>query len=137
MTTEEKPQDATPRRLLYCHCAFARVVPQEVKNGVLQGLAESNVAFEAVPDLCALAAHKDPSLLRLANGDSPLEIVACYPRAVRWLFHAADAPLPEDGVRIHNMRTQDAATTLNDVFAPAPNLPVEAAAPTGHLEESR
>lgn len=128
MTTTQQPQDAPARRLLYCHCAFARVVPQEVKDSVLEGLAESQVAFEAVPDLCALAAHKDPSLMRLANGDSPLEIVACYPRAVRWLFHAADAPLPEDGVRIHNMRTQDAATTLSDLLTPAPNLPTEATA---------
>ena len=26
---------ATPFRILYCHCAFARVVPADVKAGVL------------------------------------------------------------------------------------------------------
>lgn len=107
------------RRVLYCHCAFARVVPQEVKEGVLEGLADSGMAFEAVPDLCELAARRDPSLERLAGGDAPLEIVACYPRAVRWLFHAAKTPLPEDGVTFHNMRTLDAEATLNAVLSPS------------------
>lgn len=105
------------RRILYCHCAFARVVPKDVKDEVLQGLSASDTAFEAVPDLCELAARQDPSLQRLANGDQPLDIVACYPRAVRWLFHAAEAPLPEEGVTVHNMRTLDAESTLAAVLA--------------------
>ena len=39
----------TPLRILYCHCAFARVVPADVKSGVLARLAESSIEFEAVP----------------------------------------------------------------------------------------
>ncbi len=103
-------------RILYCNCTYARVVAQETKAAVLDGLAQSGVAFDAVPDLCELAARRDPALERLAAGDSPLEIVACYPRAVRWLFHAAGAPLPEDGVTIHNMRTEAPETTLATVL---------------------
>lgn len=116
--SQEATESTPRRRLLYCHCAYARVVPREVKDGVLQGLAEADIPFEAVPDLCELAARRDPSLSRLANGDAPLEIVACYPRAVRWLFHAAKTPLPEDGVTIHNMRVLDAETTLQHVLNP-------------------
>ena len=37
-----------------------------------------------------------------------MTIAACYPRAVRWLFHAAKLPLPEEGVEILNMREQAA-----------------------------
>ena len=33
----------SPLRILYCHCAFARVVPADVKSGVLAQLAASNV----------------------------------------------------------------------------------------------
>ncbi len=106
------------RRILYCHCAFARVVPEEVKARVLEGLADADVAFDAVPDLCELAAHQDPSLERLAAAadGTELDIVACYPRAVKWLFHAANSPLPEEGVRIHNMRTTEAEAVLADVL---------------------
>lgn len=124
-TPSESGERRTPgRRILYCHCAHARVVPAAVKSAVLEGLAESGVAFDAVPDLCELAAKHDPALVRLAggaaepNGTSKLDIVACYPRAVRWLFHAADAPLPEEGVRVHNMRVDEAQSVLNAVLDP-------------------
>jgi hypothetical protein len=110
METSNTPENTTAqgssgRRILYCHCAYARVVDEEVKAEVLEGLARSGVAFDAVPDLCELAARRDPSLARLAANEGT-ELVACYPRAVRWLFHAAEAPLPAEGVTIHNMREE-------------------------------
>jgi len=94
-------------RILYCHCAYAQVVPKEVKEEVLRQLAASGVAFDAVADLCELSAKKDPSLARLA-GEGNVKIAACYPRAVKWLFSAAGSPLPEDGVEVLNMRTEPA-----------------------------
>lgn len=93
--------------LVYCRCAYAKVVPAEVKDEVLKRLADSGAAFEAVPDLCALSARKDPALARLA-AQPELVVAACYPRAVRWLFHAGGAPLPETGVEVLNMRTDTA-----------------------------
>lgn len=89
--------------ILYCHCAYAQVVPPEVKQAVLARLSASGAAFEAVPDLCELAARKDPALARLARTDD-LRIAACFPRAVRWLFHGAGAPLAEGTGEIWNMR---------------------------------
>lgn len=121
-------ESVTPneKRIVYCHCAYARVVPPDVKQAVLAGLADSGVAFDAVPDLCELAARQDPALRRLASGEGELDVVACYPRAVRWLFHAAAAPLPEAGVRIHNMRTAAAEDTLAAVANGAAVDPEEA-----------
>jgi hypothetical protein len=92
-------------RILYCHCAYARVVPSEVKESVLNGLAEAGVEFDAVPDLCELAAHGADQLREIASG-GPLQIAACYPRAVKWLFASAQAPLADGGVRIWNMRLE-------------------------------
>lgn len=89
--------------ILYCHCAYAQVVPPEVKQAVLARLSASGAAFEAVPDLCELAARKDPALARLARTGG-LRIAACFPRAVRWLFHGAGAPLAEGTGEIWNMR---------------------------------
>ena len=98
---------AQSTRILYCHCKYAKVIAPEVKRDVLKALCESGVAFDAVPDLCEMSARKDPALGRLA-GEGGLMIAACYPRAVKWLFHAAGAPLKEDGVHVCNMRTQTA-----------------------------
>jgi hypothetical protein len=106
--------DQVPR-ILYCHCAFAKVVPTEVKAAVLEGLAEAGVEFEAVPDLCEMAAHGDTRLRELA-GEGPLRIAACYPRAVKWLFASAGARLPESGVRIWNMRVEQAGAVVDGLL---------------------
>jgi hypothetical protein len=97
-------------RILYCHCAYAQVVPKAVKEEVLRRLGESGAAFDAVPDLCEMSARKDPALKQLAEtaeGGS-VKIAACFPRAVKWLFSAAGAPLPERGVEVLNMRVEPA-----------------------------
>jgi hypothetical protein len=93
-------------RILYCHCAYAKVVPEETKEQVLEQLSDSGVSFEAVADLCEMSARKDPALLRLARGGD-IKVAACFPRAVKWLFQSAGAPLGE-GAEIFNMREQKA-----------------------------
>jgi hypothetical protein len=116
----------TPIRILYCHCAFAKVVPAEVKSAVLAGLAEANVEFDAVPDLCEMAARGDARLRELASNE-PLRVAACYPRAVRWLFSAAGAQLPEQTSRIWNMRVQTADAVLDGLLDRLPAPPPESA----------
>ena len=104
-----------PTRILYCHCAYANVVPKAVKEEVLLQLTASGTAFDAVADLCELSARKDPCLQQLAGG-GPGKIVACYPRAVKWLFSAAGAPLPEQGIDVLNMRTDTAESIVQAVL---------------------
>jgi len=103
---------SAPPRILYCRCAYAQVVPSEVKDAVLDGLAATGAAFEAVPDLCEMAARRDPHLQVLAETAGGLRIAACWPRAVRGLFALADAPLPAEGVEVLNMRTDSAEAVL-------------------------
>jgi hypothetical protein len=93
-------------RILYCHCAYARVVPEAAKKKVLEKLCEAGVSFDSVADLCEMSARRDPSLKRLA-GEGGVTIAACYPRAVRWLFSAAGAPLSKHGAKILNMRVDE------------------------------
>ena len=104
-----------PFRILYCHCAFARVVPVEVRNAVLARLAESPVEFEAVPDLCEMSARRDPRLVELSSAAS-LRIAACFTRAVYGLFEAAGAKLAPS-VQILNMRTETAAAVADQLLA--------------------
>ncbi len=110
--------------VLYCHCQYAQVVPPEVKAAVLEQLCASNLPFEAVPDLCELSARRDPSLKRLAAA-GPVKIAACFPRAVKWLFAAANAPLPLGATEVVNMRNQSAAEVISALQAAElnPNLP--------------
>ena len=111
-------------RILYCNCTYAKVVPPEVKQDVLRHLTESGAAFDAVADLCDMSARKDPALKRLAEAGS-VKIAACYPRAVKWLFHAAQADLPVEATEVLNMRVQNADDVCAALFEPElkPNLP--------------
>lgn len=115
-------------RVLYCDCAYAKVVPVDVKTEVRQRLEDSGVAFDEVADLCEMSARKDPALAELAASDD-LRIAACYPRAVQWLFHAAGTPLKKEGVRIGNMREESAEKIADDLVADIR----ENAAPTKQL----
>lgn len=117
-----------PARILYCHCAQAQVLPPAVKEAVLESLAAAGVAFEAVADLCELSAKKDPRLKALAAGAGAVRVAACFPRAVRWLFAAAEAPLPEDNVCLLNMRTSSAQEVIAGLLdqEPTPAAPAEA-----------
>ncbi len=101
MTMSDSP------RILYCHCAYANVVPKDVKEAVLLRLTESGTAFDAVPDLCEMSAQKDPALNDLMCGGD-VRIAACYPRAVKWLFAGAGITLDESRVTVHNMRQESA-----------------------------
>jgi hypothetical protein len=102
-------------RILYCHCAFAKVVPADVKVAVLNGLSDAGIEFDAVPDLCEMAAHQQDELRTLVAG-APLRIAACYPRAVKWLFASANAPLADDAVRIWNMRVEQPAAVVDGLL---------------------
>ncbi len=110
-------------RLVYCHCAYAKVVPPKVKGQVLHDLGATDRDFEAVPDLCEMSARKDPLLAEFAE-DKGLRIVACYPRAVRWLFHAAGTPLGDD-VEVLNMRALSAADIATKLAGPPAPAAVE------------
>jgi ferredoxin len=71
--------------------------------GHLGATAACDVAV--VPDLCGAVARRDQRL-ELAVAGGPLTVVACYPRAVRWLLDAAG--LDGDGVEVFNLRTRSA-----------------------------
>ncbi len=109
------PDPASPPpapRLLYCRCAYAQVLPQEVKDDVLRHLCSSGQSFESVADLCEMSARRDARLNTLAQ--DPLKIIACHPRAVKWLFHAANAPLPEQ-TEIINLRSLNAPEAISKI----------------------
>jgi len=101
--------------IVYCRCAYSDVVPAEVKQEVLRALRASGVAFEAVADLCELSARRDPAMKRIARAGA-VKIAACYPRAVKWLFAAAGAALPGEGVEVLNMRVGSAEEIVRSLL---------------------
>lgn len=109
---------AEKKRILYCHCAFANVVSRFTKEAVLKKLCEEDIAFDAVADLCEMSARKDPALKKYADSEVPVQIAACYPRAVKWLFSAAESPLKEGNYEVVNMRELKPEPILEKLLSP-------------------
>jgi Pyruvate/2-oxoacid:ferredoxin oxidoreductase delta subunit len=97
-------EPAKQPHLVFCACAHYEIISKAAREQILTALRQECPAVEVVPDLCGLAANRDPRLRTWADGGS-LTIVACFPRAVRWLFHAAGVSL-NGQARLFNMRTQ-------------------------------
>jgi NAD-dependent dihydropyrimidine dehydrogenase PreA subunit len=104
--------------ILLCKCSHYKIIPDNVRSHVLAALEDTGIRFEAVDDLCRLAARKDPQLKRWAASEN-LGIAACFPRAVKSLFNAAGAPLT-DTTNIFNMRTEDPQTISAQLLQDAP-----------------
>src|SRR5688572_6097632 len=122
-------------RTLYCHCAFAKVVPPATKTAVLAHLSTGDHSVECVPDLCEMSARRDPRLAEFANGE-PLTIVACYDRAVRGLFHSAGSPLPAEGVTVLNMRTDTPEAIIEQLPAAEGSPAATAAVDHTHVTDA-
>jgi Pyruvate/2-oxoacid:ferredoxin oxidoreductase delta subunit len=71
---------------------------------------QNQVTHTCVDDLCGLAAGKDARLREWA-ADEDTVIIACFERAVRWLFAAAGVELRE-GTQILNQRVQSASEII-------------------------
>jgi NAD-dependent dihydropyrimidine dehydrogenase PreA subunit len=124
-------QKAKRPHVVVCSCAYYDIIPQSSRDQILAALGEDATfcvstasstgprqdggAVEVVSDLCGLAANRDPRLKTWADG-APLTVVACFPRAVCWLFHAAGAPLPDGQARILNMRTQSPEEIIEELM---------------------
>jgi hypothetical protein len=101
------------RPILYCRCAYAKVLPEDVKDLVLERLIDSNVPFESVSDLCEMSARKDPGLVPLSQ-QAGLRIVACYPRAVKWLFSAAGAAIQTESGQSESGESESGQSDAKD-----------------------
>jgi len=112
---------------LVCRCGQAQVFAPEAADAVAEGLRKAGAAVTVVDDLCGLAARQDPLLGQVAQGND-VRIAACFPRAVRWLFHRAGANLPADAI-VGSMRTRDTQSVVTEILSGAV-LPQEALAAT-------
>ena len=94
-------------RILFCHCNYAQVVPEEVKGRVLKSLCESGQAFEAVADLCEMAARRDPALKRLAAGDAPVLMSYSSDGTPMLTSHTVTAKVKGKTVRSRHKRSSE------------------------------
>ena len=100
--------------VLICRCEFAGLIPRSKMEVICASLNAAKIPFVEVPDLCAMAAAKDPRLQDFAR--SSTRIVACYPRAVQALFKFGGASL--ETTRVLNLRAGSAQEVLSALEVP-------------------
>jgi NAD-dependent dihydropyrimidine dehydrogenase PreA subunit len=88
--------------VLFCQCKNAEIISSAVRQEIQGWFLDNQTAHVCVDDLCGMAANKDSRLLKWAADDN-LIVIACYPRAIRWLFTMAGADL-KDNALILNQR---------------------------------
>jgi NAD-dependent dihydropyrimidine dehydrogenase PreA subunit len=104
-----------PGLAVYCECIHREFVSSESREVLLQGLHQSGLEIVTIDDLCGLASQRNPILAAWAENPQ-LTIIACYSRAVRWLFAMAGAPLRcDDSVQILNPRSQSPQEILDAI----------------------
>jgi Pyruvate/2-oxoacid:ferredoxin oxidoreductase delta subunit len=110
--------------VVFCQCKYAQVLPEAVKQAALKALTDAGQEFQVVDDLCELSARRDPAMAQITSG-GPVKIAACFPRAVKWLFHAAGTPLKEDATEIVNLRAVNALDSMPTLVnrTVTPNVP--------------
>ena len=124
--------------ILLCTCEHFHAVSDQTVAAARSALQAVDGTVEEVGDLCGLAARQDGRLARVASS-GPLAVVACYPRAVRWMFAAAGAPLDDERTVLFNMHTQGPEAVAAALSAPAsgPAAPDDAPAAAAPVIEAR
>jgi hypothetical protein len=63
-----------------------------------------------------MSARRDARLAEWVESGDTLQIAACYPRAIKWLFSAAGVEIPEERVKIWNMRELPASDIVTSIL---------------------
>lgn len=104
--------------VLLCECVHSGLIGRAKLQALRASLESAHIPFTTVPDLCALAARKDPLLAELVRGPET-RILACYPRAIRALFQFAGAPLAPGDAQLINLREATIGAALARLGLPA------------------
>ncbi len=99
---------------VYCNCTYAKIIDQDVKSAVLERISHSDENIICLPDICEMAARKDPDLEKIFQGK--VKLAACYERSVKWLCHSAGVELKEENLEIVNMRELNAEDACSQFF---------------------
>ncbi len=75
-------------KIIYCRCAYNNSITEESRELFNKILQSSKKELLVLDDLCAMATQKNSELIDFVKNGS-ITIIACHPRAVKWLLFRA------------------------------------------------
>lgn len=99
--------------ILFCKCVGTDIIQDEERNLISGFLANSGLEYIEVSDFCDQATIA-PDWLEKLKSCSYLAVIACYPRALNWLFHVAGIP-KKVNIKYFNLREHKAAAIIAEL----------------------
>jgi len=101
--------------VLFCSCEGRNFVPADVNEAVISGLHANGIKISSVPDLCGIAATRMGELKNMLDKADRILIIACYPRAIKWLFNLSGIQWNPATMNVLNMRKENSDTILGRI----------------------
>jgi len=76
--------------VIFCSCSNTELIPSEIKESILDFLKKQGINSVIIPDLCGFVSNIDEKIEDIISSSISVKIIACYPRAVRWILNAAN-----------------------------------------------
>lgn len=99
--------------VILCQCKNAQIISPQIREAIKDWFLQNQITHICVDDLCGLAAGKDARLQEWASDENTI-IIACFERAVRWLFAMGGAELKDD-TRIFNQRNESSQQIIGEL----------------------
>jgi NAD-dependent dihydropyrimidine dehydrogenase PreA subunit len=107
------------RKILLCRCAYGKALPSAAVALAAEALGDApkgnvrgqSVQFTVVDDLCELAQRPDDALAQLLQSDQ-LTVLACAPRAVRWLLAKCSPELDPRRLELFDLRDDSSGMAI-------------------------
>ncbi len=105
----------SPGCILFCSCSGRDFLPEEKKRAIADGLEKSGLKFTTVPDLCGMSAKNQSALKEIGDRGEKNVVIACYPRAVKWLFAMAGIEWDTGRMHVINARVENTERVIEQV----------------------
>jgi len=81
----------------------------------MAGLQELGCSFITVHDLCGMAVKRTSELKRIVDRVDKVAVIACHPRAVKWLFSMAGIKWDTEKLHVINARNEKAENIIGNI----------------------
>ena len=89
---------------IFCNCSYSGIITQDTKEKIFEKVQKFDTKLLAISDLCFASVKKEK--LQILNNYKKINIIACYPRAVKWILHNAGVDIDNKEIKYFNMRAQ-------------------------------
>jgi len=112
-------------RIIYCRCIDSEIFPKKSRNLLQAVLKSSDKDICIIDDICDKAAKKDPKFIDCVKQQNTT-IIACHPRAVKWLLSSAGIEMETvNSIHYLNLMKQSISEILKDLKIDVPDTYID------------